>query len=70
MFVKIEKNKVDEVWGIIKILGRHLTTHNFFLNRKRQSILQKWLKLGFPVKYAKTGQYTFSRLNKMRNNLY
>lgn len=37
----------------------------FLKQETLQSMLQKWLKLGFPVKYAKTEQYIFSRRNKM-----
>lgn len=62
--MKTEKNEVDDVWVTIKILGRCLNAHNFLKSGTLQYMLQKWLKLGFPVKYAKTGQYTFSRLNK------
>lgn len=63
--MKIEKNEVGEVWEIIKILGRCLDVHNFFRWEILQSMLQKWLKARISVKYAKTKQYTFSRLNKM-----
>lgn len=64
----MEKDEVDEVWGVIKNLGRRLDA---YLKRETlQSKLHKWIKRGVPVKHAKTGQYTFSMLNKMENNLY
>lgn len=68
--MKTEKNEVGEVWEIIKIFGRCSDARDFLKWETVQNLLQKWLQLQFPVKYAKTGQCTFSRLNKMQNNLY